>query len=174
MKNTRMIQNRIIASATGMHGYSNIIIINMLMIVLLRSYPEYYNQNNLLPVYEWTHSKQHYTAEELGRILLTDTVPKEKICHVQPTQIQHNVAFVVNLHSLGDPKDLRADDNGVWERKGAPVTFISVHKSYNGTSVIAQRSKMGNHPHHFKISRTYYHHSSSKDFHRIITTVQGR
>ena len=82
MKNTRMIQNRIIASATGIHGYSNIIIINMLMIVLLRSYPEYYNQNNLLPVYEWTHSKQHYTAEELGRILLTDTVPKEKICHV--------------------------------------------------------------------------------------------
>ena len=125
-------------------------------------------------MYEWTHSKQHYTVEELGRILLTNTVFKEKFCHVQPTQIQHNVAFVVNSHSLGDPKDLRADGSGVRERKGAPITFISGHKSYIGTPVIARRTKMGNHPHHYKISRTYYRHSSSKDFHRIITTVQGK
>ena len=124
-------------------------------------------------MYEWTNSKQHYTVEELGRILLTDTVPEEKICHIQPTQVQHNVTFVVNLHLLGDPKDLRADDNGVWKRRGAPITSVSLHKRHDGTPIVIRRTKMGTHSHHYKISRTYYHHSSSKDFHRIITTVQG-
>lgn len=163
------MQNHILVSATG--SYIAIIVIHDT--ITFYSHPECYNHNNLLPVYEWTHSKRHFTVEELGRILLTDTVPEEKICHAQPTQIQHNVAFVVNLHSLGDPKDLRADDNGVWERKDAPITFISLHKSHTGTPTIIRRTKMGSHSHHYKISRTYYHHTSSKDFHRIITTIQG-
>lgn len=24
--------------------------------------------------------------------------------------------------------DLKADDNGVWERKGSPVTYVSIHE----------------------------------------------
>ena len=40
----------------------------------------------------------------------------------------------MNLHSLGDPKDLHADDNGIWDCMGAPITFVNLHKSHTGTS----------------------------------------
>lgn len=81
----------------------------------------------------------------------------------------------MNLHSLGDPKDLRADDNGVWKRMGAPITLVSLHKGrYTGMPKVIRRSKIGTHFNRYKISRIYYRHSNSKDFHRIITTVQGQ
>ena len=44
----------------------------------------------------------------------------------------HNVAFVVNLHSLDDPKDLRADENGVWKRMGSPIAYVSIHRNHGG------------------------------------------
>ena len=68
--------------------------------------------------------------------------------------------------------DVRADDNGVWVRKGSPVAYVSVHNAA-GTMNVFRRSKMGSHSHHYKIVRTYYRHSASSDFRRIITTVNG-
>ena len=46
-------------------------------------------------------------------------MPQSKICLKQPVRICHNVAFVVNLHALDDPKDICADENGVWQRNGS-------------------------------------------------------
>lgn len=125
---------------------------------------QFYDENPSHPVYQWTHCKQHFSIEELGKILLTDYVPCAKICSSQPTQICHNTAFVVNMDALEDPNDIRADENGVWNRKGSPIAFVSVH----GTKVI-RRSKLGSHSHRYKLTRTYYHHSTLPDFHRIIT-----
>lgn len=50
---------------------------------------------------------------------------------------------------------------------------ISVHTD-SGKTCIFKRSRMGNHPHHFRVVRTYYRHSSSPDFYCIITTVYGK
>ena len=62
----------------------------------------------------WTTPKKQFSAEELARLLLIESaVPQSKICLKQPVCICHNVAFVVNLHALDDPKDIRADENGV-------------------------------------------------------------
>ena len=137
------------------------------------SRPTFYNHNISLPVYEWTHSRHHFSIEQLGQILLGGIVPEKKICTSQPILVCHNVAFVVNLHSLDDPKDLRADENGVWKRMGAPVAYVSLHKNHGDVPEIKRRTKMGNLSHNYKISRTYYRHSASSDFHRIITTVHG-
>ena len=132
----------------------------------------FYDEDPSLPVYQWTKPKQHYSIEELANILIVNPVAKEKICTKQPVRVSQNVAFVVDLHSLDDPLDIRADENGVWNRKGSPVAYISVHTD-SGKTRIFKRSRMGNHPHHFKVTRTYYRHSSSPDFSRIITTVNG-
>ena len=87
-------------------------------------------------------------------------------------RVCRNVAFIVDLHSLDDPMDVRADDNGVWVRKGSPVAFVSVHNAA-GTVNVFRRSEMGSHLYHYKNVRTYYRHSASSDFCRIITTVNG-
>ena len=84
----------------------------------------------------------------------------------------HNVAFVVNLHSLDDPKDLRADDNGVWKRMGSPIACVSIHRNHGGKCEAKCHKKWA-----FTIIITkyqkHYHHLTSPDFRRIITTVQG-
>lgn len=66
-------------------------------------------------MYEWTKPKQRYSVEELANILVVNPVSKEKICTKQPAQVSRNVSFVVDLHSLDNPLDIRADENGVWK-----------------------------------------------------------
>lgn len=130
----------------------------------------YYNEDRTLPVFKWTSSKYHFSIEELGKILLTGSVLPGKICSRQPTGVCHNAAFLVDLKALDDCNDIRADENGVWKRNGAPIAFISLH---DGSRVI-RRTKMKTHSHYYKLSRTYYIHSSSPDFHRIITFANGK
>lgn len=55
----------------------------------------------------------------------------------------HNTAFVVNLDSLDAHNDIRADENGVWKRKGAPVGYVSLH----GNKVV-RRTKMKSFDHY--------------------------
>ena len=135
--------------------------------------PRYYDGDLSLPVYQWTAPNQRFSVDKLARLLIGCEVPKEKVCSKQPVRVCRNVAFVVDLHTLDDPLDIRADENGVWVRKGSPVTYVSVHNAAGSVNVF-RRSRMGNHSHHYKIVRTYYRHSSSSDFCRIITTVNGK
>ena len=67
----------------------------------------------------------------------------------------------------------RADENGVSKQKGSPVIYVSIH-TRSGNTNIFKRSKMGSHSHHYKLTRTYYRHTSSPDFTRIISTVRGK
>ena len=151
----------------------NTIIVLQLNYCSYCSHPGFYNHDISLPVYKWTHSRQQFSIEQLGKILLGGIVPEEKICNSQPVSVCHNVAFVVNLKSLDDPKDLRADENGVWRHLGAPIAYVSLHRNHGGIPEVKRRTKVHAHPHHYKISRTYYRHSTSTNFCRIITTVQG-
>ena len=53
----------------------------------------------------------------------------------------HNVALVVNLQSLDDTKDLRADENGVWKRMGSPIAYVSIHRNHGGKCEPKHRKK---------------------------------
>ena len=128
----------------------------------------FYNGDPSLPVYEWTKPKQHYSIEELARIVAANSVSPTQICSKLPYHVQKNAAFVIDLHKLDNPLDVRADENGSWIRKGSPTAYVSVHENH-GSVTINRRSKMGDFSHHFKISRTYYRHSASPDFYRTIT-----
>ena len=101
-------------------------------------------------------------------------MPKEKLCSRQPTCVNHNVSIVINLDALDGYSDVRADENGVWNRKGAPIAIVSVHSKDQNSVQVARRTRMKSLPHYYKLSRTYYNHSCSPDFHRIITTVYGK
>ena len=102
-----------------------LIIDNAVNITLLfRKEGKFYCDDQDLPVYMWTNSKTQFSVEELARLLLIEsTVPQNKICSKQPVRVSHNVSFVVDLHALDDPKDIRADENGVWQRNGSPLTY---------------------------------------------------
>ena len=131
---------------------------------------DFYDGDRCLPVYEWNCSDTHYSLEKLAQILLTQLVPSKKWCIKQPVHVQNNVSFVVNVSTLDDPMDICADENGVWIRKGSPVAYVSKHTKGDAT-LFYYRHKASDHPNCYKITRTYYRHSSSPDFKRIITIV---
>ena len=111
--------------------------------------------------------KEHFSVESLARLLLDldSAVASGKLnmCTTQFVQVCHNVAFLVDLQALDDPMDIRADENGGWDCKGSPVTYVSIHNG-GGTIAVYKCSHMGSHSHHYKINRVYYRHSSSPDF----------
>ena len=138
---------------------------------------EYYKGNKMLPVFSKSATREHYSIETLTKLILDidSSVAKGKcqVCSTQPVQVCHNASFLVDLHSLADAMDIRADENGVWDRKGSPVTYVSIHRN-GSTTTVYKRSKLGSHSHHYKVTRVYYQDSSSPDFTRIITTVNGK
>lgn len=133
---------------------------------------EFYNGDCMLPVYKWSRSREHYPLDTLAELLITDTVPSSNVCSKQPVRVCRNVSFVVDLNMLDDPLDIRADENGVWKRKGSPVAYISMHTN-KGKTRFFRRTKAPTRSNHYKITRTYYRHASSPDFTRIITVVHG-
>ena len=86
------------------------------------------------------------------------------MCTTQPVQVCHNTSFLVDLASLDDAMDIRADENGVWDCKGFPVTYISIHHGKELSVTVQKRSKLGSFSHHYKVTRVYYRYSSSPDF----------
>jgi len=84
-------------------------------------------------VYRWNQSKEHYTLDSLANVPLTDSVLPSSICSKQPVHICRNLSFVVDLHKLDDPVDIRADENGVWVQKGSPVAYVSMHNEKGRT-----------------------------------------
>ena len=61
------------------------------------------------------HDKTYrFTIERLYNILLDPCIDPRLLCKAQPTQVSHNVTFVVDSSYLTNVKDLHADNIGVW------------------------------------------------------------
>ena len=115
-------------------------------------------------LYDYFSWKKHaWCVEEITDVLICQNVETTKICTQQPVYVWHNATFEVYLNSLDLANDIKADENGVWERNGSPVVYVSVHTKGRKREVFC-RSQMGATDHHFKIIRTYYRHSYSPDF----------
>ena len=86
----------------------------------------------MLPIFSKSTTREHYSIETLAKLLLdTDSSVAEgnrEVCTIQPVQVCHNASFLVDLDSLDDAMDIRADENGVWDRKGSPVTSAFIRK----------------------------------------------
>ena len=59
-----------------------------------------------------------FDTQEVVNISLDPELDKEKICKMQPTNLEHNAAFVVDVSNLKFLKDLYCDDMGSWQCYG--------------------------------------------------------
>jgi len=71
---------------------------------------DYYNDNIKLPVY--SRSSTRFDTQEIVNVLLDPELNDGKICQMQPTNVKHNAAFIVDISKLGCVKDLYCDDMG--------------------------------------------------------------
>lgn len=129
-----------------------------------------YENEQSPPVYEWTHQKRTISVEELAKILIMqDPNPVT----IQPINVCHNVTFLVDLTRLDDYDDIKADEDGVWHRKGSPNAYITILTNNLGPRKCIYRcSKPHQHPNNYNITLTYYRHSVPPDFSRVITLVK--
>ena len=102
---------------------------------------QYYNNDYTLPVYKYTRKGEKLGIEQLGKIMFNENINERIVCSRQPTSVCHNSVFIVDLHVLNDPYDIRADDNGSWNRTGSPITYISVHKNSSGHQIMVKAWK---------------------------------
>ena len=68
-----------------------------------------------------------YTAAELVNILMSTSIPKEKVCKLQPLGVNCNCTFIVDLDSVCT-EDMKADDLGSWRSTGTRRLYFRVNK----------------------------------------------
>ena len=93
---------------------------------------------------------------------------------MQPTCVDKNSLFVVDLEKLRDPKDITCDDMGSWRLNGTHPSYITKHCS-GEISLVSQKSankgKMKEDM--YKIIKKYYYHKTARDLNKAIFLMQG-
>ncbi len=136
---------------------------------------EYHLGNDKYPIWERCANYREYPTSEVVRLLMGKDVPPECVCSSVPTRAQSNMSFVVNMKNVKDPKDLRADDNGVWIHKGLRSLWISV--SGQKVDILSRKGRpkfrLGGSAKMFCVKKAYHSLQSSEDFRRIVITMEG-
>ena len=128
-----------------------------------------------LPVFK--RGKVEYTVPQLV-LILSGTHDDDDVCKTQPTGIEHNCSFIVDLTCIKDPNDLRADDSGVWKHKGVRKTWVVTNEE--GVVIMQSREhapKQANTQadcQTYIVTRVYHTLQASSDFKRMIVTLTGK
>ena len=60
-----------------------------------------------------------------AQIILNDA-EDDMLCEMQPTCMNKNALFVVDLEKLRDPKDITCDDMGSWCSNGTHPVYLTI------------------------------------------------
>ena len=85
---------------------------------------EFYHDNPKLPVY--SYHPLRLDTQEIVATLLDGDLDEGMLCSVQPTNVESNVVFVVDLGKLEAAKDLYCDDMGSWKHNGVYHCWLEV------------------------------------------------
>ena len=130
---------------------------------------EYYHGNSDLPVYG--HPKHGCKCDEIVHILLNPIFKEELLSKTHPVSVEHNVSFVVDLTSLSDPNDVRADDLGSWTCTGSRRLSFMVKFGNAACHIVSGISGSG--ANLVQIRRQYHVHGTDSDLHRMIAFVEN-
>ena len=129
---------------------------------------EYYHENINLPVYG--HPKHGYNCEEIVHILLDPVFADRLLSTTHPVSVEHNVSFVIDLNSLSNPNDVRADDIGSWKCTGSRCLTFLVKIGPTTCHIVNNVSGSGGKQ--VQIRRQYHVHGTDSDLHRMIAFVE--
>ena len=116
------------------------------------------------------HPRRGYNCEEIVHILLDPIFTDELLSTTHPVSVEHNVSFVINLNSLSNPSDVRADDLGSWKCTGSRrLTFMV---KFGPTTCHIVSSMSGSGGRQVQIRRQYHVHGTDPDLHRMIAFVE--
>ena len=66
------------------------------------------------------------------KILLNPKIDRQKICQQKPSNITESSIFVVDVHSLQHPDDIKKDEFGIWNYSGSHPQAYRVYHEEDG------------------------------------------
>lgn len=133
----------------------------------------YWNSNSKLPVYS-TSTERISTADAVN-IITDDTFDDAKLCQMQPTHVDENTVFVVDLSKLSGPKDLTCDDMGSWRANGTHGCHVVTNGEGDILRVAASRNKINKiKGKHYKLTKRSFYHKTATDLNKTIFVLQGK
>ena len=122
----------------------------------------------MLPVYDW--SPKNKTPGEILKILLKP--PEDNTtCKAVPTNISHNVCFLLDASNLESQSDWKCDDMGSWKNNGVQRVelVLTPEQDVLPASVCVVEDDFQVH----KLKRIYYKNNSSPDLKKIVSFLEG-
>ena len=142
------------------------------MLLLFRSSSvEFYDGNPQLPVFG--HPNKGYSSEQIVHILLDQSIDDQLICSTNPVYVHHNVSFIVDLSTLKNPNDVRADDLGSWKCTGSRTTTFHVDIRDGACRIVSDESTSPT-AQVVHVRRQYHVHGTDSDLHRLIAFVESK
>lgn len=122
----------------------------------------------MLPVYDW--SPKNKTPAEILKILLKP--PEDNTtCKAVPTNISHNVCFLLDASNLESQRDWKCDDMGSW--KNNKVQRVDLALTPEGIVVPANDYVVEEDFQVYKFKRIYYKNNSSPDLKKVVSFLEG-
>ena len=131
----------------------------------------YWNNNIKLPVYD--NPGDRIDTVTAAQIILNDA-NEEMLCTMQPTCVNKNALFVVDLEKLRDPKDITCDDMGSWRANGTHPVYLTKSRSGMISIIPLKQAVKGKvKDEMYKMIKRYYYHKTAKDLNKTIFLIQG-
>lgn len=93
---------------------------------------------------------------------------------MQPTCVDRNAVFVVDLQMLSNPKDISCDDMGSWRANGTHASHFSVDRRGMLTFLSQKKASRGKaQGRQYKLVKRYYYHKTATDLQKNIFLMQG-
>ena len=127
----------------------------------------YWNDDSSLPIH--STPKERISTEYAASIILDGDLSSEQVCSKQPTCVDKNCLFVVDLSPLKNPKDLACDDMGSWRLNKTYRSTFSIRK---GEIVFSKQHSSRSTT--YTLIRRYYYNKSSPDVNKTMCTVLGK
>jgi hypothetical protein len=110
-------------------------------------------------------------VDVFNAILNTD-VSSAAVCNHKPVEVMDPAVFIVNLNSLKNPNDIKADDMGSWIHKGKPIRYFELDQGDDGEVLLAKPCSSED-SNYYKLTRVYYHHKGTPQFRKTLFYVTG-
>ena len=117
---------------------------------------EFYHNNPNLPVYSYHSSR--LDTQEIVTTLLDNELCDGMLCSVQPSNVENNVVFVIDLGKLKMSRDVYCDDMGSWKHNGVYHSWVEVDDIGFVTS--HGKSKPAPAANVYRVSKKYFTHKT--------------
>jgi hypothetical protein len=142
----------------------------LLNVFQFRKAGQLYGGKDSLPVYEWTSTIKS-PVETMGALL--KPVENSMACTTVPSNISHNVSFLVNTVSLKSQNDwerFKSDDMGSWKNNGVQYYHMVMREGalFPVDEITAETDDRVH-----VLKRIYYKNKSSPDLRKIVSFLEG-